>query len=57
MRTRVDENMLKMVLEAFNRHDLDTIMSFFADDCVFDMPKGPNSYGLRYTEKLVFMKV
>lgn len=25
---------LKHILEAFNRHDLDAIMAFFADDCV-----------------------
>jgi len=45
------EQMLKIVLEAFNRHDLDAIMSFFAEDCTLDMPKGPNSFGLRYRGK------
>jgi ketosteroid isomerase-like protein len=29
---------LKQVLDAFNRHDLDAIMSHFADDCVFESP-------------------
>jgi hypothetical protein len=28
----------RTVLDAFNRHDLDVIMSFFSDDCVFDSP-------------------
>ena len=37
----VDEGTLKEVLNAFNRHDVDAIMSFFADDCVFDTPRGP----------------
>lgn len=32
---------LKAFLDAFNRHDLDDIMSFFADDCVLYMPRGP----------------
>ncbi len=50
-RVVADEKMLKVVLEAFNRHDLDAIMSFFAEDCTFDMPKGPNSFGLRYEGK------
>jgi ketosteroid isomerase-like protein len=44
----VDERMLKAVLDAFNRHDLDTIMGFFTDDCTFDMPKGPDYFGRRY---------
>lgn len=30
---------LKLFLEAFNRHDLDAIMDFFAEDCVFYMPR------------------
>jgi ketosteroid isomerase-like protein len=34
-------HVLEEVLDAFNRHDLDTIMSFFAEDCVFDLPRGP----------------
>ena len=38
----------KRVLEAFNRHDLDAIMAFFADDCVFEMPRGPHPWGQRF---------
>jgi len=45
------ERMLRTVLDAFNRHDLDTIMSFFAEDCTFDMPRGPNYFGRRYEGK------
>ena len=37
----MDERRLREFLEAFNRHDLDAIMSFFTEDCVFDMPRGP----------------
>src|ERR687892_200562 len=35
---------LKQVLEAFNRHDLDAIMSHFADDCVFESPRGDDLF-------------
>jgi steroid delta-isomerase-like uncharacterized protein len=41
----VDDRTLKRFLEAFNRHDLDAIMSFFTDDCVFNMPRGPAPEG------------
>ena len=34
--------------EAFNAHDLDRIMTFFADDCVLEMPRGPDPWGARY---------
>ena len=36
---------LQEVLDAFNAHDLDLIRSFFADDCVMDMPHGPGPGG------------
>ena len=42
---------LKDVLEAFNRHDLDAIMSHFADDCVFESPRGPDPWGRRFVGK------
>jgi ketosteroid isomerase-like protein len=47
----VDDSALKRVLEAFNRHDLDTIMSFFTDDCVLNMPRGPAPGGRRAVGK------
>src|SRR5579872_6412475 len=47
----VTENTLKEILHAFNRHDLDAIMSFFAEDCKFDMPRGPSPWGRRYIGK------
>lgn len=47
----VTEATLRAFLEAFNRHDLDAIMTFFADDCVFDAPRGPNPWGRRYAGK------
>ena len=36
----VSRETLTGFLEAFNRHDLDAIMSYFHDDCVFYMPRG-----------------
>ena len=42
---------LRDVLDAFNRHDLDAIMSHFADDCVFDTPRGPDPWGRRFIGK------
>lgn len=39
---------LKAVLEAFNLHDLDRVMGFFSEDCVLEMPRGPDPWGSRY---------
>ena len=47
----VTEETLKQILDAFNRHDLDAIMEFFSDDCSFDFPRGPESYGQRFIGK------
>ena len=42
---------LHAFLDAFNNHDVDAIMSFFTDDCVFDMPRGPAPGGRRLVGK------
>jgi ketosteroid isomerase-like protein len=34
--------------EAFNEHDLDRIMSYFAEDCSLDLPRGSEPHGTRY---------
>src|SRR5215471_10705105 len=47
--TKLD--VLGRMLDAFNEHDLDTIMSLFADDCVFDSPRGPEPWGRRFEGK------
>lgn len=39
--------MLRQVAAAFDRHDLDAIMSHFADDAVFEGPRGPDPWGRR----------
>ena len=51
MSEQVTYKILKEFLESFNRHDLDSIMGFFADDCVFYMPRGAKPRGDRYVGK------
>jgi ketosteroid isomerase-like protein len=43
----VSVDVLKAFLDAFNRHDLDGIMTFFGDHPVFDFPRGPHDWGSR----------
>jgi steroid delta-isomerase-like uncharacterized protein len=42
---------LQAFLDAFNAHDVDAIMAFFAEDCVFHMPRGPAPGGRRLVGK------
>ena len=42
---------LQAIADAFNRHDLDAIMDFFADDAVFESPRGPDRWGRRFEGK------
>ncbi|MGZ8690030.1 MAG: nuclear transport factor 2 family protein [Aeromicrobium sp.] len=51
MSRQVTEEVLSEFLEAFNRHDLDSIMGHFADDCVLYMPRGATPRGDRYVGK------
>ncbi|MCA1390472.1 nuclear transport factor 2 family protein [Bradyrhizobium sp. IC3123] len=37
--------------EAFNAHDLDSIMEFFADDCILEIPRGSKPWGSRFEGK------
>lgn len=46
--SKVSVDTLKAILAAFNEHDLDAIMEFFAEDCSLDMPRGPEPWGARY---------
>ena len=43
--------MLRAIAAAFDSHDLDRIMSFFADDAVFDSPRGAEPWGTRFSGK------
>lgn len=38
---------LKNLFDAFNRHDIDGVMHFFAEDCVFNAVGGPDVHGTR----------
>jgi ketosteroid isomerase-like protein len=40
--------MIEEIAAAFDRHDLDAIMSHFADDAVFEAPRGPDPWGQRF---------
>jgi ketosteroid isomerase-like protein len=42
---------LRELCAAFNAHDLDRIMAFFADDCVLEMPRGRDPWGSRFEGK------
>jgi steroid delta-isomerase-like uncharacterized protein len=48
MSDAVSEETLRAVLDAFNRHDLDAILGFFAADAVFESPRGPDPWGTRF---------
>lgn len=51
MGSSVTTSTLRAFLAAFNAHDLDTIMGFFAEDCEFYMPRGTEAWGTRYVGK------
>jgi ketosteroid isomerase-like protein len=42
---------LKQLCDAFNAHDLNRIMGFFAEDCVLEMPRGGEPWGARFQGK------
>jgi steroid delta-isomerase-like uncharacterized protein len=47
-----DESMYELLVrhnEAWNQHDLDALMSLFAEDCVFEASGGDEVCGRRYT--------
>ena len=39
---------LQAFAEAWNRHDVDALMSFMSHDCVFEASAGPEACGTRY---------
>lgn len=39
---------LEELCQAFNAHDLDRIMAFFAEDCILEMPRGDKPWGARF---------
>jgi ketosteroid isomerase-like protein len=40
--------MLRAIATAFDEHDLNGIMAHFADDAVFEGPRGPDPLGTRF---------
>ena len=51
MGEKLTRDLLKGFLNAFNNHDLDAIMGYFADDCVFYMPRGAGPRGAQFVGK------
>ena len=51
MATQVDISVLEGFVAAFNAHDVDAVMGYFADDCVLLMPRGPAPAGRRLVGK------
>lgn len=43
--------LLRDIAAGFDTHDLDRIMQYFADDVVFESPRGSDSWGTRYEGK------
>ncbi len=44
----VSTDFLQAFADAWNRHDVDALMSFMAEDCVFEASAGPEVCGTRY---------
>jgi ketosteroid isomerase-like protein len=42
---------LQHLLDAFNRHDVDGVVAFFAEDAVMEMPRGSEPWGARFEGK------
>jgi len=51
MPAEISHDTLKAFLDAFNRHDLDAIMEYFAEECVFYMPRGSGPEGRSTRER------
>jgi ketosteroid isomerase-like protein len=42
---------LQEIMGAFNSHDVDAVMAFFADDAKMEMPRGADPWGARFVGK------
>lgn len=49
MQKSVTVEMLAEFAAAWNRHDIDALMSFMSEDCVFETVGGPEQYGSRHS--------
>jgi steroid delta-isomerase-like uncharacterized protein len=48
MTTGMTVETLEEFADAWNRHDIDALMAFMTDDCVFESSAGPDACGTRY---------
>ena len=48
MNSPVTTDMLQAFADAWNAHDIDALMSFMHDDCVFETAAGPDACGARH---------
>jgi len=44
----VTPQFLQAFADAWNQHDVDALMTFMTEDCVFDASAGPDVFGTRY---------
>ncbi|MBD0328415.1 MAG: nuclear transport factor 2 family protein [Pyrinomonadaceae bacterium] len=53
--------LLEVFTEAWNRHDLDALMTCMTDDCVFEASAGPDVCGMRHARpqevRIIFAEV
>ena len=45
---QVTSDILQQLFDAFNAHDLDSVLALMADDIEFDGAAGPEAYGARF---------
>lgn len=45
---QITSDLLQQLFEAFNRHDLDAVLSLMTEDVVFESAAGTESYGGRF---------
>ncbi len=45
---KITTEFLQAFTDAWNRHDIDALMSFMTDDCVFEAVAGPEPCGTRH---------
>lgn len=48
-RANVTVEELQAFAGAWNRHDVDALMTYMSDDCVFESSAGPDRWGRRYS--------
>ena len=48
MNSEVSTEFLQAFADAWNRHDIDALMSFMTQDCVFESSAGSEVWGTRY---------